>query len=323
MTVPHLDGSIEALTLPHENALEHAQLFQEWNASCPYPTPIERGLIHQAAVALIEKRRIERTRATLRTQKVRTALLNWEQDQEDTVAYWVGQFGNHAPSALVGLLRSAAGCRWAIDYWTKLAQQLEDDGTWYGEFRIGAIQLQGQSAYLDKLFVSETAYYTWLDCLGAQPNPKQRDIDLILDWRHIPKTIQDRDIVLWPRDREACRARLQAIVDRELPRLKALEETLRVDYEEPAKAEARVMALAAVDKEEMKLIRAQRLHEQSFVQAATALTKLRNQTAALRPAPAAREIPVARLLVIPLAGLVRTDHPAGQPPEGTLRRPPG
>jgi hypothetical protein len=89
---------------------------------------------------------------------------------------------------------------------------------------------------------------------------------------------------LWPRDREACRARLQAIVDRVLPPLKALEETLRLQYEEPAKAEARVMALASVTREEMQLLRAEQMHEQSYQRAATALLKARQQSAASRAA---------------------------------------
>ena len=55
------------------------------------------------------------------------------------------------------------------------------DGTWYGRDRVGAIQLQGVSARLDQLFLSEAAFMTWLDCLVAQPNPKQKDIDKILD----------------------------------------------------------------------------------------------------------------------------------------------
>jgi hypothetical protein len=148
---------------------------------------------------------------------------------------------------------------------------------------VGAIHLQGESSRLDQLFLSETAYYTWLDCLGAQPDPKQRDIDLILDWRHIPKSIQDRHIVLWPRDREACRARLQAILDRVLPPLKDLEATLRLQFEEPARAEARVMALASVTPEEMQLRRAEQIHERSYERAATALLKARQQSAAAAP----------------------------------------
>ena len=297
------DCSFVVLTLPHEDPLEQAHLSSQWLAAYPDCTPIEWGYRKHAFTALVEKQRIAQARATLRTQKVRTAVLDWEQAQEDTVAYWVDQFSDHPPSALVGLLRSAAGCRWAIDYWTKLAQQLKDDGTWYGEFRVGAIQLQGESACLDQLFLSETAYLTWLDCLACQPNPKQRDIDLILDRRHVPKAIQDRDIVLWPRDPPACRTRLQAIVDRELPRLRALEAILRVQYEEPAKAEARVMALASVTREEMQLLRAEQIHEQSYHRAATALLKARQQSAASRAATvrARRELGLLARPVVDLA----------------------
>ena len=111
----------------------------------------------------------------------------------------------------------------------------------------------------------------------------------VLDRRNIPKALQERDLPQWPRDPDECRARLQALVDRELPRLRALEKMLRVQYEEPAKAEAQVMALAAVTKEDMQLLRAERIHEQSFHQAATALLKVRKPTAASRM-PLPREV---------------------------------
>jgi hypothetical protein len=254
-------GFIAMLTLPHEDPLEHAQLWNDWTTAYPNRSPIEQGYIEQAVTALIEKRRIERIRATVRTQKVRTAVLDWERAQEDTVAQWLDKFNDHCPSALVGLLRSAAGCRWAISDWSELARQLPADGTWFGEFRIGAIQLQGQSACINEVYFSEAAFTTWIDCLACQPNPKQRDIDAILERRNIPKHLQDRDIPQWPRDPAECRARLQALVDRELPRLRALEETLRVQYEEPSRAEARDMALASVSREETSLLRAERLHE--------------------------------------------------------------
>jgi len=131
---------------------------------------------------------------------------------------------------------------------------------------------------------------TWLDCVVAQPNPKQKDIDLILDHRQVPKSIQDRELKLWPGDRAASKARLQAIVDRELPRLKALEETLRVAYEEPARAAAKELALAQITPEEMALLRAERMHEQSYAQAARALQNVRKRTR-----PAVPEVPEIRV----------------------------
>ena len=298
MTESNSDVSIEALTLPHEDPLENSRLYSEWTTGYPCSSPIERGLIHQAVVALIEKRRLERARATLRRQKVRTAVLFWEQAQEDTVAHYLGQFNLDAPSALVELLRWAAGCKWAIEFWELLARQLQEDGTWYGKYRLWAIQLQGKSARVDELYFSEEAYTTWRDCLACQPNPKQADIDVILDKRNIPKHLQDRDIPQWPRDPAECRARLQALVDHELPRLKALHATLW-KHEEPERAEAEVKALASVSKDEMSLLRAERAHEQSYLRATTALLKVRKQPGALRPAPASREIAETVLILRP------------------------
>ena len=226
--------SLETLTLPHEDPANLRRIENEWMTAYPCSSPIERGYLRQAMVAELEKRRVERARATVRADRVRTAVRDFEHQQEDEVSRCVGQFTDHCEYWLRHLLRSAAGCRWAIAKWEELHKKIVDDGTWYGADRITAIQLQGFSALLDQLCFYEQGYQTWLDCLVAQPNPKQRDIDLILDWRRVPKSMQDRDVQLWPGDPAASRARLKAIVDRELPPLKALEKTLREEYEEPA-----------------------------------------------------------------------------------------
>src|SRR5260370_7811476 len=95
------------------------------------------------------------------------------------------------------------------------------------------------------------------------------------------------------------RARLQAMLDRETPRIRSLEETLRVQYEEPSRAEAETMALAEVTKAEVQLLRAQRLHEQSYLQASTALMKFRKPAAAPR-GPAAEPAYDESLLACPV-----------------------
>jgi hypothetical protein len=125
-------------------------------------------------------------------------------------------------------------------------------------------------------------------CLAAQPNPKQRDIDLILARDVMPKSIQDRDVEVWPGDPAESRKALAAIVARELPPLRVREELLRVRYEEPARAEAKEQALArlAVRKEEVALLRAQRSHEQAYQRATRALLQARAALAkgGVRPA---------------------------------------
>ena len=77
---------------------------------------------------------------------------------------------------------------------------------------------------------------------------------------------------------------------------------LRVQYEEPARAEAQDMALASLAKEEMPLLRAERMYEQSHERSATALMKARKQAAASRRA-AAQQVDESTLrthLMLPL-----------------------
>ena len=296
MTESLLGSSTEMHTLAHEDPGEHARIFQEWTTAYPSSDPVVRGLILQAVTALIEMDHLARIRATVRREKVRTAVLLWERDQEDTVARCLDQFNDHAPTALVELLRSAAGCRWALAYLERLQKRLIDDGTWYGRDRLGAVQIQGFSACLSELYYSEDAYLTWIDSLATQPNPKQADIDRILDPKHVPKSFQERDVKLWPRDPAESRARLQAMLDRELPRVRALEQTLRVQYEEPSRAAAEAMALADVTRQDMQLLRAQRIHEQSYLQASTALLKFRKPAAMSRGAAADPAFDESRLM---------------------------
>jgi hypothetical protein len=216
-------------------------------------------------------------RTTLRAEAVRTADRYYEEAEEDAVEGHRRLLDGDPRAAVVGLKRSAAGCRWLIVRWEYLERKLADDGTLYGGDRIEAIQLQGLSAFVDDLYICEDAYMTWLNALAAQPDPKQPDINLVLDRQVMPKSIQDRGGDVWRPDPAASRAALAMIVTRELAFLRARAELLRVKYEEPARAEAQQKALArlAQRKDEVALLRAQRSHEQAYQRASLALLKVR------------------------------------------------
>ena len=181
MTASDSGFSLETLALPHEDPAEHRQLVNEWQTAYPCTGPIERGFLEQAVMAQMEKRRLARVRAALRAERVRAAFLYFDRQQEDDVAGCLAMFNESCGDGLCYLTRSAAGCRWAIAKWEHLKKMLAADGTWYGADRLAAIQLQGVSACLSELYLSEPAFRTWLDCLVAKPNPKQKDIDKILD----------------------------------------------------------------------------------------------------------------------------------------------
>jgi hypothetical protein len=279
MTVSSSGFSVEALTLAHEDLAENRRLYNEWVTAYPCTDPIERGYLEQAFTALIEKRRLERLLATARADRVRTAELFLEQELEDELDHNMMMFNENCKDALRFLTRSAIGCRWAIGIWEGLEKRLAENGSWYHMDQIEAIQLLGCPARLDHLRYFETAYRVAMDCLITNVNPKQAKIDRLLDPKNTPKQLLDRDVKLWPGDPAESRARLQAIVDRELSRLRALEATLRTQYEVPARAQARDMALAALVPQELPLLRAMRMHEQSYVRALGAYRKAREQNA--------------------------------------------
>jgi hypothetical protein len=253
-----------------------------------FSSPLERGLLEHIVQAQEDRNECVRVRAALRDEAVRMAERYYEEAEEDAIDGFRRMLDGDPWAAVVGLKRSAAGCRWLIARWEHLEQALASGGTWYGCDRIEAIQLQGLSAMVDDLYISEAAYMTWLHCLAAQPNPKERDIALVLDRRVMPKALQDRDVEVWPGDRVASQKALEAIVARELPALRAREAMLRVKYEEPARAEAKEQALArlALRKEEVALLRAQRSHEQCYQRACRMFLKVRAALVAegLRPA---------------------------------------
>jgi hypothetical protein len=262
---------IEGLALGSERPEElRGRLDAAYAAYAP-KLPTEFALVDQATLAQLEIERCHRSRAALRAVKVRTALRDFQWAQENYVEELHLMFDGNPRGAIYGLKRSAAGVRFLVERWERLGRQLEQDQTWYGADRIEAIQLQGLSAMVDDLYMSEQAYWTWVWCLAAQPNPKQRDIDLVLHRRNMPKRLQDMDHPVWRPDPDESRARLRALVAEILPPLRELEVQLRSQYEEPARAEAVERALARVDKDEQQLLRELRSHERSLAQAHKAL----------------------------------------------------
>ena len=165
---------------------------------------------------------------------------------------------NDARAAMIGLRRSAAGCRYAIARWERLESLLAAEGTWFGRDRIEAIELQGFSAVVEDLYFSEDAYLTWLDCLAAQPDPKRRDIDLIVGPRVVPKAMQDRGFAPWPARPVGEPGAARGAGGPRAAAAAAREAMLRVEYEEPARAAAGAQALSRHCREEAHLLREQR-----------------------------------------------------------------
>ena len=262
---------IDGFALGDESPEELRRNFEAAYADYTPRTATEAALVDQAVVAQIEIERCHTIRGTIRTAKVRTALRDFDRAQDDEVDRLRHRLDGDPYWSVVGLKRFAAGVRFLIDRWERLGRHLEQDGTLLGVDRIEAIQLQGLSAMVEDLYISEQAWWTWVWCLAAQLDPKQRDIDLILDRRVMPKRVQDMDKPVWRPDPEECRAKLRALIAETLLALRPLADRLRTEYELPERAEAVQRALARADKDEQQLVRDLRGHERSLAQAHKAL----------------------------------------------------
>jgi hypothetical protein len=305
------------------------KISEMWNSLFEPASPLERGLIEQAVRAEADRDECVRVRAVLRAEALRLADRYVIEMEEDVVEGYRRMLDTDPAAAVVALKRSAAGCRYLIARWEHLERALVDEGTWFAVDRMEAIALQGLSARVDDLYLSEPAYLTWVHCLAAQRNPKERDIALVLDRRVMPKSIQDRDRVVWPGDAAASRAALAAIVARELPALRRREEWLRINYETPTRAEAKEMALArlARRKDEVALLRAQRSHEQAYQRASRALLKVRAALVAAGLRPRGPVVRQSKLIAVPMPPpeRLRASAPptANASPETAAGPPPG
>jgi hypothetical protein len=185
-------------------------------------------------------------------------------------------FNQDPNAAVAGLRRSGHGLRHLISRWQQLKKSLSEEGTLYGAEKYECIQMQGYAAGVDQLFLAEVAWKTWMDCLASQPVIKQFDIDMLCAPDIVPKSIQDRDQPLWQPDPEASRARLHALIDRELAALVALEARFRAEYDEPQRTAAGDRALSRFEKNHRHLLQALRDHERSLAAAHRALANHRS-----------------------------------------------
>jgi hypothetical protein len=278
---------------PDANNPDARRRLEEWSPPSRRATPAEQGFITQAIFALGEIARCKRLLGVLRAEPERLAGIRWQEQCEDEVRHYERMLFEDPWTATVGLRRSAAGLRYMIVCWERLERLLAEEGTWFGYDRALAIQLQGLYPQVKFLNRSEIAYQTWVDCLSAQANPRPEDIELICTPDYVPLGILERGRPLWQPDPEASRARLRALVQRELAALRPLEETMRNAYDEPARAAAKDVALARFPRDEAELLGAIRSHEGAYHKAALALARLARQAAADRRSGAAprREAP--------------------------------
>jgi hypothetical protein len=271
---------IERYALLTESAPELAARLGAWHGYYQPATPGECELIDMAVMASIQRQRVVACLTEMVNQEIRTAIYQYDCDQEDQVQHYRTMLETRPGEAVVGLKRSALGVRFLIGRWERLLRLIREEGTLYGKDRDEAIHYQGARATEpENLFESEGAYLTWVHCLMAQPTPRDEDFVNIGNERFMPVGLNDRKIENWMGDASLCRRLLTELAERELAYLRPREERLRLNYETPARVGAEVRKQVLQSPAGARLVREADLHERQFHRAYNAFLKGRAQSA--------------------------------------------
>ncbi len=256
---------IESLALPDENPAQLRALLDAYLAAYPPASIADQAIVEQVVVSTIDRQRCLEARTSLLAEKVRTSALRFDQAQQNEVSTYKAMLPESPAQALAGLHQSAAGCRHLIGRFERLQTILGVEGTLYGHDRDELCLLQGKSWRETGAFEhqSETAFVTHFYCLLAQPDPKPAEIRRIGDHKLMPKAFLDHDCGLWIPFHHRCAELLKELVTNKLVLLRAREQWLRQNVEEPGRTAARLQARVLTGSD-LDLLRAEKFHDQAF-----------------------------------------------------------
>jgi len=269
----------EKLALPGEDAPLLEAEFRRWFDAYQPMTPVEGELIERMVIASFQRKRIDIARTAIVAEQMRCAEFLIVKAFDDRLPVLKAVIDEQAATVVQELRGSAAGCRWMISRWERLLEVLHQDGTWLGDDRNEAIQLQGFPAFTDLLCHSEQAYLTFMYSYISQKNHHKKYLKLLLSKFRIPDTLRARGRASWMPKAEDCKAWLEALAHAQLDELRKREEYLRTTMEEPSRAEAMLRAMVPAGKPGQDLARYDRMQESSFHKAYEALRKGRLELA--------------------------------------------
>src|SRR5512135_1376447 len=227
----------ETLALPNEDPAELAAREHEWNDYYRPRNPGEAYLVQQAVRATIQLDRCARFQTATVTRQVRAAVERFDRGREDAVARFVEMLGDDPDDTLRRLESTASGCRWLVEQWTELRDILGREGRWARD-----------DLRCAKLLGGDFGDGEWLVEDPASPRPEAPG-------------------------RVAALHEAQRELTTHIDALRAREERLRTERDEPERAEAAERALLIEDDRTARLfLRYQNSAQSVFFRAYAALT---------------------------------------------------
>ena len=260
----------ESIVIDTEDLDTLSALSHDWNDCYRPQTPGRQAVLDRCVFAQTLFLRGVRALNAATNEQVALAEGDWERKQREEVATHKATLLVDPEKAVVGLMGTAAGCRWLIGEWATLRERLEEDGCWYAAtHRDMALRLFG----LDPEVLGDPRTY-WIGLLNrfAEAEVDAESRAWFLDPRNIPDTLRGHIDDVGP-DRDDCVAELRRQVDDELTVLKGREEYLRMRVEDPCRRAAPVKAEVLEGETGKRMVRYMQMNDAMYHRAYKELQK--------------------------------------------------
>ena len=254
----------ETLALPGQDAAVLKELHDEWLDHYRPASPGMRAMLDHTVFSHVQFGRCQQFHAAAVADQARKAGFEFDRAQEDEVRALVKLLATEPADALVGLRRSAAGCRWLIARWTALLESFNKFRFWAPSERDEAIRLIGNRPETEHLKSQPDGYDLRYFNLYSMEHPSAEGIAWLLDPKRLPDTLARCYNARVRPDMEKCRAAIREVAEENLADLDVLEELLRTEIEEPGREGAADRALLLDGPEGAKYLRYAQMHHLAF-----------------------------------------------------------
>ena len=208
-------------------------MFDQLCDACEPDDAVELGLLQMGIFDLTEARRQRHIIEMIEEALIVDAKNAWWDRQENRVKMLTPRLASEPAAAVAELKRFGLGCLWLIDCWVQLESLMTRESAPSGADRHGASARKADDSSRQRLSHGETERLTRVYSLLARSEPTEREIlAFYTDASRLPEGVNHACSTPLP-PRPECRDRVNAVIERELPPLKAWGRRVLVEFDDP------------------------------------------------------------------------------------------
>jgi hypothetical protein len=279
-----------------DDADELNALFAQLCDACEPDSDVQYCMLQMGFFDLTQARRLRHKIEMIEEALIVDAKSIWWEWHENRVKMIIPRLTSEPAAAVAELKRFGLGCLWLVDCWVQLESLIQRESVSPGAAHRLASARSAVDSPCRSLSQSETNRLSRVYGLLAPSEPTEREIlAFYADASQLPEGVNRPCVTPLP-PRPECRTRVKAVIDRELPPLKALGRRVMVELDDPAR-EAFVNEAIARDKMRSYYLESKSRDERSFRQAYNTFKtkKTRRKSFALEYPLLAAEVEATRL----------------------------